>query len=110
MCYMFLIVPLIYPHQQVYAYVYITPVFIYLVWYFITHWDLAKQKFGTAGWVVIGIIALNFSPLINKSLITKNYYEVLLYLRVLPITAIALIPLLWLCRPKDSLSVQASSV
>lgn len=101
MCYVFLMVPLLYPHQQVYAYVYIIPVFIYLSWYFVTNWDSIKQKINIIGWILIGIIMFNFTPLVNKSLLTKNVYEILLYLRILTIAAIGLIPLLWFCRPRS---------
>lgn len=100
-CYVFLMVPLLYPHQQVYAYVYIIPVFIYLVWYFVTYWDWVRQKVNIIGWLLLFIVAINFTPLINKGLITKDFYEVLLYLRILPIAALLLIPVLWLCRPKN---------
>jgi len=101
MCYIFLIIPLIYPHQQVYAYVYMMPVFIYLSWYLISYWVNIRYKVNVVGWLVLGIIAFNFTPLVNKSLLTKNYYEILLYLRILPIAAITLIPILWICRPQN---------
>jgi len=104
MCYIFLAIPLLFPHQQVYAYVYIIPVFIYLSWYFVRNWADVRREINVIGWLIIAVIALNFSPLINKSLLTSRVYEMLLYLRVLPVMAIALIPLLWIFRPKRDLA------
>lgn len=102
MCYLFIVIPLIYPHQQQYAFVYIIPAFIYFSWYVINYWDNLKSRLNTIGWIAIGLVAVNFTPIIGRDIISGKAFELLLYYRVLPIAAVALIPLLWLCRPKVS--------
>jgi Glycosyltransferase family 87 len=99
MSYLFILVPLIFPHQQQYAFVYITPAFIYLTWFFITNWKAIRQKMNFFYWAILAVIAFNFSPLIGRDIITSHFFEVLLYLRILPIAVIMLIPILWICRP-----------
>ena len=44
MCYLFLAIPLLYPHQQQYAFLYISPALIYIAWYFVVNWDAIKPK------------------------------------------------------------------
>ncbi|MHB8206718.1 hypothetical protein, partial [Mucilaginibacter sp.] len=99
MSYLFIVIPLIYPHQQQYAFVYISPAFIYLTWYFIKNWAVIKLKLNFLPWFLLAIIGFNFTPLIGRDVITSYFFEVLLYLRILPIAVIALIPVLWLCKP-----------
>jgi len=99
--YLFIVIPLIYPHQQQYAFVYISPAFIYLTWYLIKNWAAIKLKLNFLHWFLLAIIGFNFTPIIGRDVITSYFFEVLLYLRILPIAAIALIPVLWLCKPDD---------
>jgi hypothetical protein len=103
MCYIFIAVPLLYPHQQQYAFVYIIPAFVYLSYFFIVNWNVIKQKMSTPLWMIIFVIGVNFSPLIGRDVISSYAFEVLLYLRILPIAVILLIPILWICRPKKEL-------
>ncbi|ASU36477.1 glycosyltransferase family 87 protein [Mucilaginibacter xinganensis] len=105
MCYLFIIIPLIYPHQQQYAFVYIIPAFIYISWFFVLNWDTIKHKFNLLTWAILVVVCINFSPLIGRDIITSHFFEVLLYLRILPMAVIALIPILWYCRPKDELKL-----
>lgn len=103
MCYLFIAVPLIFPHQQVYAFMYITPTFLYLAWYFVSNWTAVKSKMNYFAWAVLIIIGFNFTPLIGRDVISSHFYQVLLYLRILPVAVILLIPILWICRPKEEL-------
>lgn len=107
MSYLFIVTPLIFPHQQIYAFVYIIPAFIYLSWYLVVNWAEIKAKMNVLSWVLLGIVAFNFSPLVGRDIITSRVYEVLLYLRILPMAVILLIPLLWICRPKNSMNVDS---
>jgi hypothetical protein len=100
MCYLFIVIPLIYPHQQQYAFLYIAPAFIYLSWYFVMNWEIIKAKMSVLHWVILAVILFNFSPLIGRDVITSHFFEVLLYLRILPMAVILLIPVLWICRPR----------
>jgi len=99
MGYLFILVPLIFPHQQQYAFVYITPAFVYLSWYFVTNLEIIRPKMNFFYWAILAIIVFNFSPLIGRDTITSHFFEVLLYLRILPMAVIMVIPILWICRP-----------
>lgn len=105
MCYLFIVIPLIFPHQQLYAFVYIIPALIYLSWYLVLNWNRIKEKMNFFTWAILIVICFNFSPLVGRDVITGRVYDVLLYLRVLPIVVIFLIPILWVCRPKKTINV-----
>jgi hypothetical protein len=105
MSYLFIIIPLIYPHQQQYAFVYIIPAFVYITWFFVLNLDTIKQKFNPLTWIILIIVCFNFTPLIGRDIITSHFFEVLLYLRILPLAVIMLIPVLWYCRPKEELKL-----
>jgi len=108
MSYLFIVIPLIYPHQQQYAFVYIAPAFLYLTWYFIKNWSIIKTKLNFFHWFILAVICFNFTPLIGRDVITSHFFEVLLYLRILPIAVIALIPILWLCKPDKGEMIEKS--
>jgi hypothetical protein len=101
MSYLFIVIPLIYPHQQQYAFVYIIPAFIYLSWYFVLNWETIKHKLDFVVWAALAIVGFNFTPLIGRDVITSYFFEILLYLRILPLAVIMLIPILWFCKPKE---------
>ena len=106
--YLFIAVPLIFPHQQPYAFVYIIPAFVYLSWYFITHWPRLKQKIKWAGWILLTLLAFNFSPLIGRGMIGSHFFEVLLYLRVLTFAVIGLAIVLFICTPHQEIRSAAA--
>jgi hypothetical protein len=101
MCYFFIIIPLIYPHQQQYAFVYIMPAFIYITWYFIENWHYIKPRMNFLKWLFLVVVGINFTPIIGRDIITNYLFEVLLYYRVLTIATVLLIPVLWRCQHWD---------
>ncbi|WP_183557114.1 glycosyltransferase family 87 protein [Mucilaginibacter sp. SP1R1] len=105
MCYLFIAIPLIYPHQQQYAFVYLIPAFVYISWYFIVNWEMVKAKLNYFTWALLIIIGFNFTPLIGRDVISSQVCEVLLYLRILPMAVIMLIGVLWFCRPRKELAI-----
>lgn len=107
MSYLFLVIPLLYPHQQQYSFVYITPVLMYLTWYFVVNWQIIKPKMNFFSWMALAIVGFNFTPLVGRDVISGRVCEVLLYLRILPIAAILLIPLLWMCKPNEQVATPA---
>jgi hypothetical protein len=99
MSYLFIVVPLIYPHQQLYAFLYIAPAFIYLSWYFITNWNSIKPKMNAFKWISLVLVGIIFTPIIGRDVIGSMPYQLLLFYRILPIATVILIPILWICRP-----------
>lgn len=107
MGYLFIVIPLIFPHQQLYAFMYITPAFIYLTWYFITSWETLKPQMNFFKWIPLALIAFICSPLIGRDIISSYFYELLLYFRILPMIAMLLMVMLWVYRPKAQLNTPA---
>lgn len=97
--YLFLVIPLLYPHQQQYAFLYTAPVFIYLTYYFMVNWAVVKEKMNIVLWILLGIITVSFTPIIGRDVISGYGYEVLLYYRVLPMAGMLFIPILLICKP-----------
>ncbi|SEW23569.1 Protein of unknown function [Chitinophaga sp. YR573] len=99
MCYLFLVIPLLYPHQQQYAFLYTAPVFIYLSYYFIVNWTVVKEKMNIFLWILLGIAVVSFTPIIGRDVISGYAYEVLLHYRILPMAGMLFIPVLLICKP-----------
>ncbi|RVT98186.1 DUF2029 domain-containing protein [Mucilaginibacter limnophilus] len=111
MSYLFIAIPLLFPHQQRYAFIYAAPALIYLAWYFVFNWQAIKQKMNLFTWTGLFIVGINFTPLIGRDIVTSYVYELMLHFRVLTFAAIALIVALWLCRPEKTLNkVQSPTV
>ncbi|MEJ7558320.1 MAG: glycosyltransferase family 87 protein [Pedobacter sp.] len=101
MSYIFIAVPLIYPHQQLYAFLYIAPAFVYLSWFFVTNWTSIKLRMTIPMWIMLVIVGVIFTPIIGRDVIGSMPYQLLLYYRILPIATVLLIPVLWICRPDN---------
>ncbi|RZK26167.1 MAG: DUF2029 domain-containing protein [Flavobacterium sp.] len=106
MSYIFIAVPLIYPHQQLYAFLYIAPAFIYLSWYFVKNWNSIKPKITTLNWILLVLVFLIFTPIIGRDVIGSMPYQILLYYRILPVATVILIPILWFCRPANAFEIE----
>lgn len=106
--YIFIAIPLIYPHQQQYAFVFLIPAFVYLSWYFIVNWSLIKQKMNPFAWCILFLIGINFTPIIGRDVISGYAVSILLYYRILTIAVILLIPVLWICKPRNETSKETT--
>ncbi|MDJ1492003.1 glycosyltransferase family 87 protein [Cytophagaceae bacterium DM2B3-1] len=97
--YLFICTPLLFPHQQKYAYIYLFPAIIYLLYYFIVHFQFQKSK---EIYFPLGIFILAsffFTPIIGSDIIGRYFYDVLQHFRILTIATILLIPVLLMCPP-----------
>lgn len=103
LAYLLLLTPLLFPHQQKYAFIYLAPTLIYLLWFF----TLARRTAfeGWRGWLALFcVVGVEFSPLIGRDVIGSHRYEWLQHFRVLTVAALLLIPLLWACKPVRALT------
>jgi hypothetical protein len=93
--YLLLLVPLIFPHQQVYAFLFVLPASTYLIYYLMTKKDkLTITQYRTLfGALCISYLACNISFLLGQF----NAYYV--HFKVLTYGALLLIPLLAICIP-----------
>lgn len=96
--YLFLVTPLLFPHQQKYAFLYIAPALIYLLYYLIVAFKAnSKNKILLA--VLFSLTALIFTPFISSDLLGRYTYDVLQHFRGLTIATILLSLILAACTP-----------
>ncbi len=98
--YILLLIPLIFPHQQHYAFLFICPAFIFCLYYFIQNRkSLSKGKyyFMMISGILIYIVC-------NLKLLLGNYNEYYEHYKILTYGALLLIVLLSLCVPKETVT------
>jgi hypothetical protein len=89
--YLLLIVPLIFPHQQKYAFLFIFPMVTYLVYYVILMWNFNQtQKFKVFFYLLIPV-SIVFSPIIGADVVGRFTYSLVHHYRILGICALLLI-------------------
>ena len=99
MSYLFLITPLIFPHMQIYAFIYIAPMVIYLLYFFI----IQKHRNIRINAVLVfyfGIISILFTPIIGRDVIEAFLFHALQHYRILTFATILLIPIAIICTPQ----------
>lgn len=98
MSYLFLITPLIFPHMQIYNFIYVCPMIMYLLYFFIVQ----KQRNINVSFSIIyfGIISIMFTPIIGRDVIGAYLFHLLQYYRILTFTAILLIPIALMANPR----------
>ncbi len=96
--YLLMLIPLIFPHQQHYGFLFICPAFVFCLYYFIQNRKLmskAKYNFILISCCVIYLVC-NLKILLGEF---NDYYE---HFKILTYGALLLIPVLAICVPKDS--------
>ena len=102
--YILLLIPLIFPHQQHYGFLFICPAYIFCLYYFIQNRKtLSKGKYYFM--LISGILIY---LLCNLKLILGNYNEYYEHFKILTYGALFLFILLSLCVPKESTATSAN--
>ena len=101
--YLFLLTPLIFPHQNKYAYFYLLPAFTYLCYYIITNWKKVNKAF----FCIILIISFIYTPFIGTDIIGHFLFDLLQYYRIQVLCTLLLIPVLLFYSP-DKLASRRS--
>jgi len=97
--YIALIVPLIFPHQQKYAFIFILPMIIYLSYYCIVMWKYNRNKNFLIYFSFLLLISIIYSPIIGTDIIGRNLYYFLHHFRILGIGTLLLILFAILANP-----------
>ncbi len=99
--YLLLLVPLIFPHQQDYAFLFIMPAVVYIIYYVITERNnISVGRFRT----ILTILILSYL-LCNLRLLVGAYRQYYDHFKILTYGALLVIPLLVICYPlKKSIS------
>ena len=94
--YIFLITPLIFPHQNKYAYFLLLPSFIYIIYFILVKYKTLSKLF--LSFVII--ISIPFTFVIGRDIIGNYLFDFIQFYRVLVFASILLIPILWYCKPE----------
>ncbi len=95
--YILLLIPLIFPHQQYYAFLFTMPASTYLLYYLITQKNsLSKNRFKLISAILVFVyLCFNLNLILGEF---KAYYE---HYKIITYGALLLIPLLAMCRSID---------
>jgi len=94
--YLFLIIPLIFPHQHKYAYFLLLPSFIYIIYFLIVQY----KQYSNLLLFYFLLITIPFTPFIGRDIIGNNLFDLFQFYRIMVFAALLLIPLLYYCHPK----------
>ncbi|MEM1319398.1 MAG: glycosyltransferase family 87 protein [Bacteroidota bacterium] len=97
--YMCLLVPLVFPHQQKYSFLFLFPMLCYLWYYAVVLLQHRRSPRIIAYIIMLSIISVVFTPLIGADLIGRYAYDWIHYYKILGLAALALIPFAVFSRP-----------
>jgi hypothetical protein len=95
--YVLLLIPLIFPHQQHYGFLFICPAFIFCLYYFIQN----RKTLSKGKYYFLMISGILIYLLCDLKLIFGNYNEYYEHFKILTYGALFLIIVLAFCRPKE---------
>jgi hypothetical protein len=99
--YLLLAIPLIFPHQQKYAFLFMFPMITYLVYYVIIKWKYDNSNSLKLFVVPLILVTFVFTPIIGSDIIGRHAYDVIQHFRILGISALMLIPFMVIATPKS---------
>jgi hypothetical protein len=97
--YFILLIPLLMPHQQKYAFLLALPMIIYLIYFFISIHPHIKSTLYYLVLVVFILCILIYSPLYGSDIIGKFVFDLTQYYRLLTIATLLIIPISIYCNP-----------
>ena len=93
MSYFLMLIPLLLPHQQKYAFLFVLPMVMYLLYYFILTYNTEKAKLYYVFLSLFIISMLFYSPLYGADVIGKFMFEYTQHYRVLTFATLSVIPI-----------------
>jgi hypothetical protein len=104
--YIFLMTPLLFPHQHKYAFVYLLPLILYLVYFFMWVWKTKSMARYLPLIILCGLVFIVLSPFNGSSVIGWQIFKVLQHFKILSMAAILLIPVSLICNPNQLSKLQ----
>jgi hypothetical protein len=98
--YFVLIIPLLLPHQQKYAFILVMPMITYLLYFFINTYNNQNSKYYNFILYTFIICLLIFTPLYGSDIIGKFLFDYTQHFRFLTISTLILIPISIYCSPQ----------
>jgi uncharacterized membrane protein len=97
--YIFLIVPLIFPHQQHYSFFFIFPAVIYLLYFLSVTYQINYSNFSKSRFITVVIMMIMIFLICNSTLILGHFREYYDHFKILTYAVLLLIVPLAICRP-----------
>ncbi len=92
--YLTLLIPLLFPRQHLYAFVFLLPAFTYLVYFFM----LKRNDYKILFWIFL-VAALFLSPLLGRDVVGADLYDFFRGYKVSTISVVVLAVVLFFCGP-----------
>jgi len=102
--YFLMLIPLLLPHQQKYAFLFVIPMVAYIFFFFISTWKMKKTA---TYWIcLIGFIipGLLFTPLYGSDIIGRFLFDYFQHYKILTIVTLGFIPIALYCNPRKILT------
>jgi hypothetical protein len=104
--YFALIIPLLMPHQQKYAFIFALPMISYLLYFFITTYDLKKTYGYHISLFTLLICMLLYSPLYGSDIIGGFLFKYTQHYRFLTFATLFIIPVSMYCSPNKLFEIK----
>lgn len=100
--YIFLIVPLIFPHQQKYAFVFLIPAIFYVASYMVSLYELKDPKHNRMFnfLLILGVLFFTLTTLTTDGLIGKQLNQLSQHFKLVTYGTLFLVWILLLCKPE----------
>jgi hypothetical protein len=98
--YFLMLIPLLLPHQQKYAFLFVIPMLAYIFFFFISTWKTEKTVTYWICLICFIVLSLMFSPLYGSDIIGKFVFNYFQHYRILTIATLFFIPIALYCNPR----------
>lgn len=98
--YFIMIIPLLLPHQQKYAFLLVCPMIAYMLYFFIKKWKQGMSKIDYFVIIVLICCLAFYSPFYGRDIIGRFLFELTQHYRILTFATLLLIPIAIYCNPK----------
>lgn len=102
-----MIIPLLMPHQQKYAFLFVLPMISYLLYFFITTYSFKKTSGYKIAFYSFILSMLFFSPLYGSGIIGKFLFLFTQHYRFLTFAALIIIPISIYCNPERMIRMRS---
>jgi hypothetical protein len=98
--YILLTIPLLFPHQQKYAFLFALPMTIYISYFILSSWDFIVKSPFYKSWAIVFVISMLFySPFYGSDIIGPFLFCLSQYYRILTFSTLLLIPVSYVFSP-----------
>lgn len=104
--YIFLVTPLLFPHQQKYAFLYLIPITMYLCYYFLLLWKTNNIRNHKTLTVFVTLTVFILSPIIGRDIIGSFIFDLIQHFRILTLVVIGIVPISLYCTPTKLLMLK----